>query len=426
MWMACDPWKTKQKQKLTYGSVLRTSLIGCIVLVGTLLAYVASTQETVLATPLRKEHVGSFSSPMFSTAIFLHVRSDTPMLKKIAQCMANVVHAANETDIHVFHTATMELKNLNVPVGVGRVTFHVTEESEWVAFIQGLWMLKKHGVFYKSVLKVSNTDVVLQHRTLEALCGSREQVKSILAALDDPGPVMVAPMGTVFTPRAPPNKVCAHVKEELFSNMDAATMLLAQNIASLDVALRLESGNKMNITRDLLFATGSFWINRFALAGETWNNVERLRNGLRSLAAVHESSLMKYTQDGWLASSIQARGGTVRDIQPAPKVFAIYFPQYHRFPENDRFWGDGFTEWTLLRNLSLGPVPLRKPLGIEHGGLGYYNLESFETRKQQAQLAREHGVSGFMFYHYWFSGKGAPKDHVVMQKIPELMLKAFD
>ena len=68
-------------------------------------------------------------------------------------------------------------------------------------------------------------------------------------------------------------------------------------------------------------------------------------------------------------------------------------------------------------------MPLRKPLQMENGGLGYYDLESFETRKQQAQLAREHGVSGFMYYHYWFSGKGAPKDHVVMQKIPELMLK---
>ena len=61
--------------------------------------------------------------------------------------MANVVLAANDTAIHVFHTATVDLKKLNVPVGVGRVTFHVTEESDWVAFIEGLWMLKKKRCF---------------------------------------------------------------------------------------------------------------------------------------------------------------------------------------------------------------------------------------------------------------------------------------
>ena len=144
MWMACDPWRMKQKQRLTYGFWLRG---GCILLVGTLLAYVASRQEPVLATALRKERVDSFSSPMLSTAIFLHVRSDTdtPIFKEIAPCMANVVLAANDTAIHVFHTATVDLKKLNIPVGVGRVTFHVTEESDWVAFIEG--MLKKKRCF---------------------------------------------------------------------------------------------------------------------------------------------------------------------------------------------------------------------------------------------------------------------------------------
>ena len=216
--MACDSWRMKQKQRLTYKCLLQISLIGCILLVGALLAYVASRQEPVLGTTLRKEGVDSFSSPMLPSAIFLHVRSDTdtPILKEIARCMANVVLAANDTAIHVFHTTRVDLKKLNVPVGVGRVTFHVTEESDWVAFIEGLWMLKKNGVFFKSVLKLSTADVILQRRTLEALCGSREHVKSILSTLDDPRPVMVAPMGTVFTPRAPPNK--AGMKIERFMN----------------------------------------------------------------------------------------------------------------------------------------------------------------------------------------------------------------
>lgn len=118
----------------------------------------------------------------------------------------------------------------------------------------------------------------------------------------------------------------------------------------------------------------------------------------------------KYTGPAGSKSS----GSSAADKAFSVKPMAYVFPQFHSIPENDEFWSANFTEWTNVKKVTVNEwgVEIQQPTDE----IGYYNLLDYSTRARYARHARDSGLHGFVYHHYWF---GRP----VMEKVLTAMLK---
>jgi lipopolysaccharide biosynthesis protein/glycosyltransferase involved in cell wall biosynthesis len=114
---------------------------------------------------------------------------------------------------------------------------------------------------------------------------------------------------------------------------------------------------------------------------------------------------------------IPSAGSVSTDI----RAIAIYLPQFHAIPENDAWWGKGFTEWTNVRRATPHYEGHHQP-HVPHRDLGQYDLNDPSVMETQAAMARAAGIEGFCFYYYWFNGRrllNMPTDRLLATGKPD-------
>jgi len=369
-----------------------------------------------------RKHKISIDAPEKSVAVMLQL-GNTDMWQDLLRCTANIATAASTkdylADVYIaFHDEEKASFNrIHEPKqallesfhGVGKVYFDYAEDkgADLFMFMNQLDRLNKsHDSKYDYIIKQhSKSDNLWRLRHIESLCGTPEQVIAIWNQFDTDDTLgFVAPHGTAMQPQTSPGTIFPVISQRYFQGkpdvsgaFDDRTI---NQMGQIHNHIRDHGDNPWDRSSASIIAGTCFWTRPQALRPENLVKIETIKNLDNQWSdGYKENGGLEHIMERLLVSYAVNDGWQVAEAIPAPRSFALYFPQYHQFEENDRFWGEGFTEWTLLKPNEL--PGLRKPLAIQEGGLGYYDLMDKKVRERQADLARRSGVSGFVFYHYW-------------------------
>ena len=173
----------------------------------------------------------------------------------------------------------------------------------------------------------------------------------------------------------------------------ATRRALSDNSRALWRALPLSHESKRSL-KGSLFKTFP-WIFRWSKAYQSWNAFNVPVNYAKKVNA----------PDWQLTETGDEYVPLIKSsplVQKSAKLICFYLPQFHAIPENDEWWGEGFTEWTNVQ-------PAQPQFAGHHqphvpGELGYYNLLDPAVQRRQVELAKLYGIEGFCFYFYWFGG----------------------
>jgi O-antigen biosynthesis protein len=128
--------------------------------------------------------------------------------------------------------------------------------------------------------------------------------------------------------------------------------------------------------------------------------IQGIREGRSPLPAVQAASAVVHVED--VGARFVPRLDTPAPQEVEARAICFYLPQFHPIPENDEWWGEGFTEWTNVRPAKphfRGHYQPHVPIDV-----GYYDLRDGNVQKWQVELAKQYGLGGFCFYFYWFAG----------------------
>jgi lipopolysaccharide biosynthesis protein len=251
---------------------------------------------------------------------------------------------------------------------------------------------------YDAVLKVHTTRSV--HRVdgdawrvqlLDGVLESPESIRRTLTLLrTDPDLGIVTPPDSLRGP------------ETWGSDLELVTALAARFPFAFDRdALLYPSGSMywckpwvLQRLADLQLTTNHFAPEADHLDGSTAHALERFVGVLAQAGGLEQVE----------TSDVPSRLQRLRRKESArPRMLAFYLPQYHQIPENDAWWGEGFTDWVNVRKAE--PLYEGHLQPVAPGELGEYDLSDPSVMVEQAALARAYGVDGFVMHHYWFDGK---------------------